>query len=227
MTSGHKVLNIFFFGDSICFGQRVSVHLGWVTRIAKKINVFSRPYKIDIIVTNSSINGSTSRQALERMPHDIQAGKPDILIVQFGMNDCNCWETDHGLPRVSPAGFASNLEEIISRARAFSVSEFFLLTNHPSTRNKGNMPYTDITYQDHNSKYNEIIRNVAKATRISLIDTEKYWYEQLENGLHLEDLLLPDEVHLSVRGHNLYYNFVYPYIEMSVKKLTSGPQELI
>ena len=214
-----KELNVFFFGDSICFGQGVSVHHGWVTHIAEKLNEFSRQYNTEVIVINSAVNGCTTRQALERMPYDIQSWKVDIITVQFGMNDCNYWKTDRGVPRVSPAGFAANLEEIISRARAFNINNIFLSTNHPSTHDQQIMPYTDITYQDSNRQYNEIIREVAKVTHVNLIEIEKYWLEQLEKGLRLRDLLLPDTVHLSVLGHNLYFEIVYPHIEKAVKRL--------
>ena len=49
----------------------------------------------------------------------MQELEPDVMTLQFGLNDCNCWETDRGLPRVSEEAFRANLIEMIERARLF------------------------------------------------------------------------------------------------------------
>ena len=36
-----NMIRVFFFGDSICFGQGVSIHRGWVTRIASETDKLS------------------------------------------------------------------------------------------------------------------------------------------------------------------------------------------
>ena len=59
---------------------------------------------------------------LERYPRDVQEAQPDLLTIQFGLNDCNCWETDRGVPRVSEAAFVANLIEMIDRGRVFGAS---------------------------------------------------------------------------------------------------------
>ena len=212
MENETKEINILFFGDSICFGQYVSVHRGWVTRVAQELEELSQKYNLNVVVVNSSVNGCTTRQALERMPYDIQSWKADIITVQFGMNDCNYWQTDRGVPRVSPAAFAANLEEIISRALIFNIKTVFLSTNHPSTRDQQIMPYTSITYQDSNKQYNEIIRQVVKKNdRVKLIDIESHFLSYTQNKRDcLKTLLLPDGVHLSVEGHNVYFSYTYP-----------------
>ena len=68
------------------------------------------------------------------MPYDIQSHEPDLLLVQFGMNDCNFWESDRGNPRVSLDAFRANLREIYTRAFSFGVHNVIQLTNHPSGR---------------------------------------------------------------------------------------------
>ncbi len=98
-----KELKIHFFGDSICFGQGVSIIHGWVPRIAKNLlDIFSKK-NVSINISNNAVNGRTTRQALESMPYEIQNSYPDILIIQFGMNDCNYWKSDNGVPRVNGA----------------------------------------------------------------------------------------------------------------------------
>ena len=101
-------LKLAFFGDSICVGQGISIHEGWVVKISKELTRISSENKLNFFISNSSVNGRTTRQALESMPYEIQNQNYQILIIQFGMNDCNFWETDYGVPRVSKQAFKAN-----------------------------------------------------------------------------------------------------------------------
>lgn len=202
------MIKIIFFGDSICTGQNVSIHKGWVTQI-------SQSFEGKAIVLNSSTNGRTTRQAVEDMPYNIQEQCPDILIVQFGMNDCNYWKTDKGVPRVSLKAFEANLEEIISRSLTFKIKKIFLNTNH-STGLNSVIPYTNICYEDSNRKYNSVIRKVTKNNNVILNDIEKEFNNY--NG-NISELTLSDKIHLSELGHTIYFNTIYPVIERTVMEL--------
>ena len=207
-------LKVFFFGDSICFGQGLSPHKGWVTRIAAALDELGAKAGIDVLVQNPSINGDTTRQALERMAHDVQAHEPDILLIQFGMNDCNYWASDRGGPRVSPKAFAGNLEEMVDRGRRFGARKVFLLTNHPSGRNSP-MPERGFSYESSNKRYNEIIRQVANGLRDSaeLIDMEKAFEAQMSaKGSGVASVLLADLVHLGPGAHEIYFQTVWPAV---------------
>jgi lysophospholipase L1-like esterase len=156
--------------------------------------------------------------ALERMPYDVQSHNPDIIIIQFGVNDCNYWQTDKGHPRVSQIGFKANLIEIVERSRIFGAKEIFLNTNNPLPKTP-KFQHATVSLSESNEEYNQIVREAAKDSHANLIDIEKYWFDKLKKGLKIEDLVLPDNVHLSVLGHNLYVEIVYPYLEKAVKKL--------
>ena len=99
-------IRVFFFGDSICVGQYVAIHRGWVTRLRQHLSELGEQYGRRITVSNASANGRTTRDALDRMAYEVQSHSPTILIAQFGMNDCNYWKTDLGLPR-QPKEFCS------------------------------------------------------------------------------------------------------------------------
>lgn len=210
-------IKVFFFGDSICFGQGISLHRGWVPRISARLEEIQNE-KIEIMVINSSANGSTTRQALERMPYEVQSHHPDLVIVQFGMNDCNYWKTDRGLPRVCPKAFAANLEEIVTRAHIFGAKKIFLNTNHPSGQDEYPMPYTHITYQQSNEEYNSIIRQVAEGIgpMVKLNDMERVFKSSVTNREQLLKFLLPDKLHLSEAGHDLYFNTIYSQIKEAI-----------
>ena len=150
------------------------------------------------------------------MPYEVQSQGVDYLLVQFGLNDCNHWQTDRGLPRVSLRAFEANLEEILQRAFRFGARRAIRNTNHPTVRTKTAMPGTSLTYEDSNRAYNEAIRAVAArwADRVDLNDVESHIRALVERGeTRIEDLLQSDGLHLSVRGHEVYFYLVRPLLE--------------
>jgi acyl-CoA thioesterase I len=171
------------------------------------------------LVVNSSISGNTTRMALERIPDSVQKKGLVLMVLQLGMNDCNYWETDKGLPRVNPEAFRHNLLEIIDRARNFGARIVMLNTNHPSTRTVS-FPYTGRSYEEGNLRYNRIIREVAqKGKETRLVDLELAFRQRMAQGVRLEDLLLADGLHLSLKGHDLYFETVKPLLFASLSAI--------
>lgn len=210
-------LNIVFFGDSICFGQGISIHKGWVPRISASLEKLAFEEKFELFVVNASVNGNTTRQALERMAYEVQSHSFNLVLVQFGMNDCNYWLSDKGLPRVSKLAFEGNLHEIITRAEKFGAKKVILNTNHPTTRNKI-FPHTNISYQNSNEEYNDIIRKVGlERKNVILNDIDlKIRKDLSNNNKEIKDILLEDQLHLSLLGHEFYFKNTEPLIKKIV-----------
>ena len=211
-------IKIFFFGDSICFGQCTSLHKSWVNLVSSKLGAFAADRKIRIVVQNPSVNGNTTRMALERMPFDVQVHEPDIVIVQFGLNDCNYWETDRGMQRVSPQSFEANINEIITRAFLFGAHCVIVNTNHPTCRDRDILPYSTTTYQQSNEQYNQILRNSVHkhVSNVILNDIEKIFKDYSNNQReNLMELLMPepDLLHLNDAGNSLYVEHSFPLIK--------------
>ena len=202
---------VYIFSDSIGFGQLVSPSETWANDLSDKLINLKKSY--DILLQNPSVNGCTTRQALERLYFDCTSHKPDLVIIQFGLNDCNFWDTDYGLPRVSPNSFIENLNEIIIRIYASGAKKCFINTNHPTS--KGLITkLRNINYEQKNKEYNNYIRevhtNLHKKFNLEIIDIENYWNKHIteNSNLNSNNLLLPDGIHLSIRGHNLYKNII-------------------
>lgn len=224
MSTNNDVNHLIFFGDSICVGQGVSIHKGWVTRVAARVESLAEQVGLNLVVFNASVNGSTTRQALERMPYEIQSHGVSILLTQFGMNDCNYWESDQGLPRVSPRAFAANLEEIITRAINFGAQRVLLNTNHPTTHDRETFPNTGKTYESSNAAYNRIVREVARkfSGQAVLNDVEMAFHNHVRDDRDcLGELLLADGLHLSEAGHDIYFGCVLPAVEAAVTQLAT------
>lgn len=212
-------IKVTFFGDSVCVGQGVSIYRGWVTRIAQFLDDYGQHIGREILVTNSSVNGRTTRQALEDMPYHVQSHGADILVVQFGLNDCNYWATDRGLPRVSIEAFIANLREIIDRGKCFGAKQILLNNNHPTSRNKDVLPFTGFTYEASNHRYNEAVRALACefGKDIYFQDIESHFQNLIESkGISVERFLLSDGLHLSDEGHAHYYELICPIIKKAI-----------
>jgi acyl-CoA thioesterase-1 len=215
-------VNVLFFGDSICNGQGIALHKGWVPRLSASLSELAAEYEKSVVVINSSVNGRTTRQALETMPYEVQSIGPEVMIVQFGMNDCNVWQSDRGNPRVSPRAFEANLREIIQRGVTFGARAIFLQTNHPTTLDHTPLAHSTVTYEAQNRTYNELIRHVAATspTGVRITDIAAAFDAAMTGDPTAgERYVLPDGLHLSEEGHDLYFRTVYPGLSDCVRQL--------
>lgn len=217
-----RQLRVFFHGDSVSFGQGVSPHLTWVTRISKCISEEFGGPDTELTLANLGVNGNTTRQGLERLHYDVLSHYPQITTVQFGLNDCNYWMTDMGHPRVSEMAFKANLHEIVSKLRTFKCKWIILNSNHSTTRSKDLMPNSSVTYEASNEQYNVLIREVAREQEahgdVIFNDINSLLKLHLgETRQPLSDFLLSDGLHLSERGHSFYFDKIYPVIRQAAR----------
>ena len=138
-------IRVTFFGDSICTGQHVAIHQGWVTQSSASLAQKFEYQDQSIVVTNSSVNGRTTRQALETISYEIQSHQPDIVVIQFGMNDCNHWNTDQGLPLLAKVFPQICLKLLLGYS--FWGEKSFPKHKSPDPLNKS-PSNTQITYQE-------------------------------------------------------------------------------
>ena len=207
-----------FFGDSITAGQYVSPEFHWTHLLEGRLA--ADPEFAEVGYSVGAVSGSTSRQSLERFPHDVQVMHPNVVTIQFGLNDCNRWDSDGGLPRVSARAFDANLREMIDRARCFGAEHVILSTNHPTLRST---IFGDGThYEAARRTYNSIIREVASSTAVRLHDVD-VGYEP--HSSRLDELLLPapDVLHLSIEGHVVYADLLEPVLRECLANATPRP----
>ena len=208
-------------GDSITFGQHIDPGVRWTSLIASRLAAASDGGALEVTSINSGVSGDTTRMGLERFPVAVQAHRPDVVTIQFGLNDCNCWETDCGIPRVTEAAYAANLVEMVARSRRFGAQQVILATNHP-TRRREAMASGEV-YEDANARYSEIVRGVAATTAVTLCDV-RLAFSGLSDR-ELADMLLPkpDVLHLSEAGNRLYADAIWPAIQNAVRAIASPP----
>lgn len=170
---------------------------------------------IFIYSLNLGVNGDTTRNGLERLP-EVYAFRPDLVTLQFGLNDCNYWLSDGGHPRVNPVSFRFNHKELIEKLYASQVKKIILSTNHliPVEKKMLNGKF----YNDNNRFYNQIIREVATETGVTLCDMEI----QLGDSCQNRSLFLDENgkwIHLSELGNQRYAEVILPLIEKELMEL--------
>lgn len=203
-------LTVVHMGDSITFGQYLDPARRWTALIEEHLHdLFGDD--VEVRAFNRGISGETTRMGLERFPRDVQELRPDVMTLQFGLNDCNCWETDAGLPRVSEAAFHANLVEMIERARRFGARAIVLSTNHRTLR-RDVLPGGDV-YETRNERYSEIVRDVARETGVDLCDIRAVFDPFDDEELARMLLPSPDLLHLSEEGNRVYAEAIWPHVE--------------
>lgn len=175
-------MRVVCFGDSITAGQHLPEGKAWPSLIP------------DHEITAHGVPGDTTRLGLERFPRQVQESGADVVVIQFGHNDCNRWQTDAGANRVSPAAFHANLCEMVDRARLFGIKPV-LCSMTPTERSS--------LYQTDARKYNALITDVAESMFVPLVPIAEEF-----RGLPGDSITLADGLHLSRRGHWLYAQVV-------------------
>jgi lysophospholipase L1-like esterase len=180
---------------------------------------FASELAIECEFHNRGISGETTRQALERFPRDVQDLQPDVMTLQYGLNDCNCWDTDRGLPRVSERAYRANLMEMIDRARRFGAKAIVLSTNHATLRRK--VLASGETLEDRRVHYNGIVREVAAVTGVVLCDMEEHFRGFQAAALAGHLLPEPDVLHLSSTGHRYYADAIKPAVAQAIREVSN------
>jgi acyl-CoA thioesterase-1 len=220
VTQRDRTLTVVHMGDSITVAQYLESSASWTSVIAHRLRLLLEARDCELISINRGVSGETTRQGLERYPEAVQDVGADLMTLQYGLNDCNRWETDRGAPRVSERAFAANLFEMITRARSFGVRHVILQTNHRTLR-RSRLP-GGVSYEDANARYSELAREVAAESGVDLCDIRAA-FEPFSDQ-ELERLLLPapDHLHLSEEGNMVYADTIWPHIEACVSEILDG-----
>lgn len=188
-----------FISDSIS-SQHIGNFENWLTSLSIELN------NRDITLMNYGVNGDTSRLVFNRLNYDVLSKSPAYVMLQFGLNDCNRWETESNYERVIPNSFKSNIEELLIKIHQKKPKKIFILTNHPTLLEK--------FYDIRNKEYNEIIREIFyqlkdKIESLNLIDIEREWFQRIDNSeFKLNDLLIANGFHISKLGNEIYKKYL-------------------
>jgi lysophospholipase L1-like esterase len=185
LEAGERV-KIVVFGDSITagFAVRKGFDAFWLSMLKDKYT------KAQVAIINEGACGATSFDGLARLDWSVIAHSPDLVTVNFGINDMYMG--------IRLGEFKSNLIEIVERILAGSGSgagaEVLLMSSEPLTT-----PRFDRIVLS----YYQILEDVAEEMGVGFVDVYGAWMERVAEGVPLESLILPGLDHPNELGYKI------------------------
>ncbi len=179
-------------GQAVCIvGLGDSLTQGWMVREGF-FDRFTRHCRAhyastDIRSVNLGVPGSTAGDAVRRLD-TVSGHHPDLVIVQFGINDCYA-----GVP---VERYSENLIKIVKAIRAGGGQALLV----------SSCPVQDRYFNGRLDEFYTAIQEVGEALVQPVARLDQYWQSRMEHMTHQDEiasLWLDDGVHPSDAGHEL------------------------
>lgn len=211
------------FGDSTTATRGPLVVYSMI--LARELPKAGLPVK----VINSGIGGNRTDQAKARLKKDVLDHQPDVVVIQFGINDAavDVWKKPPATKsRISRDQYEANLRYLIKTLRDKNISVILMTPNSMRWVKRikklyGKPPYDPNDPDGFNvflKSYAETVRKVSREEKVPLVDV----YTAFENyakqkGHSAHDLLL-DGVHPNTVGQKMVADLLIPQILSEKKK---------
>jgi lysophospholipase L1-like esterase len=169
---------------------------------------------VDAWVLNAGVGGNSTEDARKRFERDVLDHKPQVAIIQFGVNDSaiDVWKDPPATaPRVALARYRENLEYFVDMLQKQTARVILMTPNPLRWTDKTKAMYGKPPYKPDDPTgfnvlllgYAEAVRQVAREKQVGLIDLyARYEVYDEQEGQSMDDLLL-DGMHPNERGHRL------------------------
>jgi lysophospholipase L1-like esterase len=216
-------LCIVCLGDSTTFGY--SVDANYPKQLEQRL---TGKEGLSVRVVNAGVNNDTTQGALKRLEKDVLAHRPDVVLIQFGLNDQTMrlyQKPEEITPYVALESFAENLKSIVQRVQRQGASPILLTPNLMIWTDTLEHHYPDGPYLDppHGgnrllAEYVTKVKDVAAAERVPVIDVFAAYDDlQKDESQHISEYFLPDGVHPSARGYALNVDLVVPQLRKMLR----------
>ena len=212
-----KPYTIVVFGDSTT-ATRGKLDI-YANRLARELP--AKRIKAEII--NAGVGGNTTQMAMARFERDVLAKNPDLVVIQFGINDSaiDVWKTPPATePRISKGKYIQNLEKFIEILKARKCKVILMTPNQMCwtqrlKENYGKPPYNTADPDGFNvtlREYAQAVRETAEKHKVPLVDVYAAYlaYGKIENQ-SVNNLLL-DGMHPNDKGHRIVAGLLIPEI---------------
>lgn len=175
-------LRIVAFGDSISagFAVRRGFDHFWMEMLRKKYP------RADLAIKNEGVCGATSFDGLARLDWSVIAHSPDLVTVNFGINDM--------YSGIRLGEFKSNLIEITEKILEGSKSEILLMSSEPLLT-----PRFDRIVLS----YYQTLEDVAEEMGVGFVDVYGAWMRKVTEGVPLDSLILAGLDHPNESGYRI------------------------
>ena len=177
-----EAVSITGLGDSLTQGWMV--HKGFFQRFVEGLS--TRFTETTIESHNLGVPGSTAQEAIDRL-YQVDEQQPDVVIIQFGLNDCSIGiPVDH---------YSRHLETIVGAL----VSQDILAVLVTSC------PVEDAIFGNHVQIYYDAVARLGERLSVPVVRIDEFWLAHAD-GFSEEDLYHLDGVHPTDVGHQLMAN---------------------
>ena len=171
---------------------------------------------IDAEVFNAGVGGNHTAAARKRFERDVLERRPDVVIIQFGINDSavDVWKKPPATkPRVSLKRYEENLRYFVRSIRQAGAKPLLMTPNPlrwtPKLKKLYGKPPYDADDEDGFNvlleNYAEKVREIARDVEVPLIDIWKAMQPKA-------DALLLDGMHPNTKGQALVAERLLPQI---------------
>ncbi len=202
----------------VAFGDSTTAVRPTVPRVYAQILQEELPGLLlaDVTVYNAGVGGNTTYNALQRLDLDVRSHAPNIVIIQFGINDCWVYDgtnysnvpidaatqVDH--PHAAFGNYAANLTNMVSAMKADQTRVILMTPNQLKTTDlgpDGEEPWRN----DLLGTYAQVVRNVAAAEDVELLDVWQMYADfAAVPGNNMSDLYnAGDPQHPGQLGHQM------------------------
>ncbi|MDB6117951.1 MAG: multifunctional acyl-CoA thioesterase and protease and lysophospholipase [Verrucomicrobiaceae bacterium] len=230
MTSLLPAQTIVAFGDSTTASRGETVVYSSILRDellfdGKKIKVL-----------NAGIGGNTTKTAKARFDKDVLEAKPEVVVIQFGINDSavDVWaKVPATKPRVSLEDYRSNLTSMVQTlkqrgARAVLMTSNSMTWTPTLLKLYGKPPYLPDDADGMNvvlRDYVQAVREIAKAEDVGLVDVYEAFQEAVKKKKPGKGLCL-DGMHPGDEGHRIVANLLVANLANADKRFARRPNRV-
>lgn len=223
---GTKTPVIMFLGDSVTQGvfetyeknNKMEVVFDSTSAYSEKVKELLALFypRAPVSIMNLGVNGSSAVSGLERLKREGLGISPDLLVVCFGLNDCN--EDMEGIETYKTA-----LRNIFTTAKMAGIETIFMTPNMMNTH-VGKVSPGDILeplaevfakrqLEGVLDAYMDVARQVCKEEGVILCDCYAIWKGMYESGIDTTNLLSNGLNHPIRKMHELFaWQIVYTII---------------
>ncbi len=180
---------------------------GYVARLSRHINRLFPAAAVTLL--NAGISGDSSRGGLQRLQRDVLNFSPDLVVVNFGLNDSMNKDTEAGI-----AAYESNMRRIFQKilesgAEAMLVTPNFMCSYVSCAVEGDGLRATaqraaEVQNGGILKRYTEAARIVAREMNVPIADTYRRWEQLHDAGVDTTMLLSNGINHPTKEMHDLF-----------------------
>ena len=208
----------------VAFGDSTTAVRGSTTVYAALLQEELR----NVQLINAGVPGNTTEAARARIDADVLSHRPQVAIIQFGINDAmvDVWKTPPATePRVSLERYEANLRRFIQALKSTNTRVILMTPNPlrwtPKLKEMyGRPPYQPEEPDGFNSlltRYCEAARRVARDEGADLIDVQQAFADEARKQGVSVDAFLLDGMHPNDLGHRIVADLLIERILAAAK----------